>query len=162
MSTRPDVRIDRKADRPWHVAINQYEAESDAKRFMYEAKRMADEVPRLALLFRMEREGQLTKTHQQCSHDHEGSAVSDNHLTCCLGTEARRCDHLAQIDKIENTSYYTVTDSDRDAMKAWTCAAHIAKSGGDVSGEGYMLTVDDRMYWNSVYQSLAGEATSDR
>lgn len=41
--------------------------------------------------------------------------------------------------------------------KAWTCAAHIVSSGGDVLREGYLLTVDDRMYWDKVYENLAGQ-----
>jgi hypothetical protein len=39
----------------WHVAINKHNTSLDSKEFkhwMYEAKTMADEVPRLALLFK--------------------------------------------------------------------------------------------------------------
>lgn len=47
------------------------------------------------------------------------------------------------------------TPEDVDEAKAWTCAAHIVSQGGDRMGEGYMLRVDDRMFWDNVYSSLA-------
>lgn len=43
----------------------------------------------------------------------------------------------------------------RDWIKAWTCVSHILANGGDVAGEGFLTTVDDRMYWDSVHESLA-------
>lgn len=176
--TRPDIRVTRETDQPWHMAINAYDAPygfeharslrppvdpaADGKAFMYEAKRMAGEVPRLALLFAMEREGTLPKMHHQCSRDHQGAAVPDNHLTCALGVTCRACPHLLAIDAVpERVASYRpivkvpVTGEERDVMKAWTCATHIAMRGGDVSGEGYIRTVDDQMFWKNVYESLS-------
>lgn len=176
MNGRPDVRLPREVDHAWHVEINQYEVPfghdrptrhgdpaRDGKGFMYDAKHTADEVPRLALLFGMERQGKLQKIHRQCSRDREGQEVVDNHLTCCLGVECRACPHLAVIDKVQTRRNYSVqpsmevsiTDEERDVMKAWTCATHILMRGGDKANEGYILTTDDRMYWNNVYASLA-------
>lgn len=149
---RPDVRLPREADHPWHVVINRHADATtprDDMRFMYEAKDCADEVPRLALLFKREREGRLAKVHHQCSRDHEGEAVPDNHLTCCLGVECRACPHLLAIDHV------TRPEEERDVMKAWTCATHIIREGGDQAREGFVLTVDDKMYWQNVYESLA-------
>lgn len=46
-------------------------------------------------------------------------------------------------------------DEDKDLAKAWTCAGHIVTEGGDTANEGFVLTVDDRMYWDNVYHSLS-------
>lgn len=148
---RPDPRLPREADHPWHVAIN---AHSQAvgyptMRWMYTAKQMADEVPRLALLFARERLGQLPVIHHQCSRDVQGEAVADNHLTCCLGVECRACPHLMAIDAVPRP------DEERDVMKAWTCATHILTAPTCDASEGFVLTEDDKMYWQNVYASLA-------
>lgn len=63
--------------------------------------------------------------------------------------ECRKCPHLAALDKAE------MEPEKRDWIKAWTCVGHILSKGGDVAGEGFLTTVDDRMYWDSVHQSLA-------
>lgn len=142
----------------WHVAVNRHSDEwrnDDKKwgemRFMYEAKSMADEVPRMVMLFRQERENALPQTHQQCSMQ-APAPVKDNHLTCCKGVKTRECPHLLALEKIERC-----TPADVDTAKAWTCAAHIASGGGDMMGEGYLLSVDDRMFWDNVHASLAQE-----
>ena len=140
----------------WHVAVNRHSdewrkegKEWSAMRFMYEAKTMADEVPRMAMLFKAERESALPQTHQQCSMQ-APVPVKDNHLTCCNGMKTRECPHLLALEKIERC-----TPEDVDTAKAWTCAAHIVSEGGDFGGEGYLLRVDDRMFWDNVYDSLA-------
>lgn len=177
---RPDITISRELDHPWHVAINEYVhphrvegdpiVENDGKHFMYEAKDAATEVPRLTLLFGRERRGELPKIHHQCSHDHAGQPVPDNHLTCCLGVECRACPHLAAIDRVQRKRDYTfhpspeipVTDEERDVMKAWTCVTHILMRGGDLANEGFVLTTDDQLYWQNVYTSLAaGDPAED-
>lgn len=153
-------RLDHNMSHEWHVAINRFHhgdgfdgPHREHECWMYEAKAMADEVPRLAVLFKMEREGKLPKIHVQCqccAPDHQH--IEDNHLTCCLGTDCRACPFLLAIDKAK------LTDEQKDEAKAWTCAAHIVAGGGDPAGEGYILTKDDRMYWDRVYENLA---TSD-
>lgn len=158
-------RPDTKFTHAWHVAINQFNWPRDGKppagerHWMYEAKTMADEVPRLMTLFRMERTGQLTPLHQQCSHA-PTEPVVDNHLTCCLGMECRACPELKALEAMEGR-----TAEEIDTAKAWTCAAHIVSKGGDLAGEGYVLTTDDRMYWDRLYRNLAmpnpDEDTSD-
>ena len=149
--TRPDVRLPREADHPWHVQINRHSEAvgHDSMRFMYEAKDCAEEVPRMTLLFAMERKSALAKQHHQCSRDHEGQTVPDNHLTCCLGVECRKCPHLLALDAVPRS------DEERDVMKAWTCAVHIVSSGGDTAREGYLLTEDDKMFWGNLYYSLS-------
>jgi len=138
----------------WHVAINRHsdeqrQADKEWPHFMYEAKSAAAEVPRMAMLFKQEREDALPKTHQQCSMQ-EPVPVQDNHLTCCMGVKARECPHLLALEKIERC-----TPEDIDSAKAWTCAAHILSNGGDAMNTGYLLRVDDRMYWDNVHASLA-------
>jgi hypothetical protein len=140
----------------WHVAINRHSDETrkagkewDAMRFMYEANAMADEVPRMVMLFKAERENALPQTHRQCSQQ-APVPVKDNHLSCCLGVKARECPHLLALDNIARC-----TPDDVDTAKAWTCAAHIVSQGGDVMNEGFMLRVDDRMFWDNVHASLA-------
>lgn len=144
--------MDRQAEHEWHVAINRHhdtpEGRADWKKWMYEAKTMSQEVPRLALLFKMERAGELRQTHRQCSHT-EAVPVPENHLTCCLGTKTRACVALLAIEAMKGTPEQI------DEAKAWTCATHIAFKGGDVAAEGYLMTVDDRMFWDGVYSNMA-------
>jgi hypothetical protein len=149
---RPDQRMMHR----WHVAINQHVQPLNGERpnwgdarFMYEAKSAADELPRLTYLFKKEREGGLSKRLHMCSHDHHGADVPDNHLTCCLGVRCGECPFLKALDAAE------LTDEQRDFTKAWTCVTHIISKGGDLAREGYVLTVDDRMYWDNVYRSLS-------
>lgn len=140
----------------WHVAVNRHgdDWRKDGKEwedmsFMYEAKSMADEVPRMVMLFRQERENALPQTHQQCSMQDQ-VPVKDNHLTCCKGVKTRECPHLLALERIERC-----TPADVDTAKAWTCAAHIVSTGGDMMGEGFLLRVNDRMFWDNVYSSLS-------
>jgi hypothetical protein len=139
----------------WHVAINQYVwpkagpvRDHEAVKFMYEAKEMHSEAPRLKLLFERERLNLLPKVHQQCSHS-EAEPVPENYLTCCLGVKCRECPELKALDTMDAAPEFI------SEAKAWTCVAHIVSKGGDWAREGYLLTVDDRMYWNNLYRSLA-------
>ena len=140
----------------WHVAINTHaderrKAGEDWPHFMYEAKSASQEVKRLKLLFRHERTGRLPSVHQQCSRTDPEALPGKNHLSCCLGVRCDECPHLAALDAAD------ISDDERDEAKAWTCVGHILMSGGDRAGEGYLLTVDDRMFWNRVYESLGAE-----
>jgi hypothetical protein len=123
-------------------------------KWLYEAKEMAGEVPRLTLLFKLARTDGLAKVHQQCSHA-EPEPVPQNHLTCCLGVKCHECPELLALEKME------ATPEQIDEAKAWTCCTHIAFSGGDVMREGYLLTVDDRMYWDRLYSNLAQTSDPD-
>lgn len=136
----------------WHVAITKHNSGKqgdDRKRWMYEAKRLADEVPRMALVLGMERRGELAATHKQCSMT-PAVPVAGNHLKCCLGVKCSECPELLALDKIGS-----VTPDDIDMAKAWTCAAHIVSEGGDRMREGYLMDVSDRMFWDNVYESLS-------
>ena len=154
-------RLQHPLSHEWHVAVNRHQDErrkagqdwSEA-RFMYDAKTMADEVPRMVMLFRQERENALPQTHQQCSMQ-APVPVKDNHLTCCRGVKTRECPHLLALEKIARCP-----PADVDTAKAWTCAAHIVSTGGDMMNEGFLLRVDDRMVWDNVHASLVeGAAT---
>lgn len=158
---RPNMRLLHE----WHVAINQHHdgkmGTPEWNRWMYMAKDLADEVPRMALLHGMERRGELTKVHVQCHNaacDSTPQQVPDNHLRCGLGVECRKCPHLAALDGAK------LTPEQVDYAKAWTCAAHMLADGkgeDHSGGEGWLTTVDDRMYWDRVYQNMAGSDPDD-
>lgn len=57
-----------------------------------------------------------------------------------------------------------MTAEQQDAAKAFTCVTHIltevasrraADCGHIDTSEGFILTVDDRMYWDTVYAHLS-------
>lgn len=154
-------QLDNGFIREWHVAINSFHFDEDGndtgneyKPWMYLAKAAAGEAPRLTRLFAQERQGQLPQIHQQCSHS-ESEPIKDNHLTCCLGTKCLECPQLLALDKAK------LEPEQVDYAKAWTCASHILfESGNDEyafdSSEGFILRVDDRMFWDGIYSNLAG------
>ena len=151
-----DDKAVRNAEHEWHVQINRASDSIgyDKMRWMYSAKHLAEEARRLPRLFKAEREGTLRKVHHQCSYDKEGKSVPDNHLTCCLGVECRNCEFLRAIETP------AIEPEMLDQIKAWTCIAHILHQNGasgdhvDMS-EGMILTTDDRMFWDNVYESMA-------
>lgn len=143
-------RLDNGLSHKWHCAINkhteQYMGTSDWPGWMYAAKEVADEIPRMVLLFKSERTDQLPSTHKQCSHS-ESVEVEDNHLSCCKGVKCKECEHLIALEAAE------LSPDEIDTIKAWTCASHILSTGGDVAGEGYLLRVDDRIFWDNLYRN---------
>lgn len=147
----------------WHVQINRHHdgkmGTPDWNGWMYLAKTMADEVPRMAMLHGMERRGEMAKTHVQCHNkacDNTPQPVPDNHLRCGLGVECRKCPHLLALDGAR------LTPKQIDEAKAWTCAAHMLRTPDwHDDGEGWLTTVDDRMYWDRVYQNIAGSDHDD-
>jgi len=145
-------RLTSDVSHEWHVAINKFSTEkvdtSDWPHFMYEAKSVADEVPRMASMFKQEREGRLRQSHQQCSHS-APEPVADNHLSCALGKRCSECPYLIALDNAK------LSPEQIDAAKAWTCATHILMNGGDAAMEGYLLTEDDKMFWQKTYQGMA-------
>lgn len=146
-------RIDHKLGYNWHIALNKYNTANQFQTWMYLAKDAADEVPRLALLFEMERNNKLVTTHHQCSHDEGGTPVPGNHLTCAMGVECRKCPFLLALEDV------STNPADVDRIKAWTCVTHILTELGagnsfDAS-EGFILTEDDKMYWEKLYASLS-------
>ena len=151
-------RLDHEIQYKWHVILNksQFGASSkDYQEWLYDAKTIADEVPRLAMLFELERTGTLPKIHQQCSMS-EPFPIIDNHLSCCIGRKCKECPYLLILNDME------CPPEQLDFIKAWTCATHILTEGAihpnkfDDS-EGYILTVGDRRFWDNVYSSLSQE-----
>lgn len=143
------------SDHEWHVALNKYNevGSGDFRHWMYEAKTAASEVPRMELLFKRERLGQLPKTHQQCSMS-APEPVDDNHLSCCMGVECRKCPHLLALESPK------MSPEAIDRAKAWTCASHILHKLGDNkysldTSEGYLLTTDDKIFWKKTYESMS-------
>lgn len=149
MKIKKPLKISHSDDYQWHYALNAHSVDHAKKRFMYEAKHVAEEVNRLPLLFKAEREKTLPQKHRQCSHS-APEDVPDNHLTCCLGVKCKECGFLRALEEKEYSSPDVL-----DQIKAFTCVTHIVAEGGDVAREGYILTTDDRMYWDNVYASLA-------
>jgi hypothetical protein len=150
---RDGARVGYPMSHEWHVAINKHSdgkiGAPDFPHFMYDAKALADEVPRMVLVLRLEREGKLGKVHRQCSLS-EPETIADNHLTCCLGVECRKCPYLMALEKA------AMKPEEIDVAKAWTCASHIMGERKNVdTSEGYLLTTSDRMYWDNVYRSLS-------
>lgn len=150
-------RLETKLSHDWHAAINRFNERNREQGLpfnhtMYRAKDLADEVPRLTMLFKAERTDTLAKVHQPCSCC-APRPIAKNELTCCLGIKCAACPMLHALEKTEHA-----TPDQIDQIKAWTCAAHILEQSGaghvDTS-EGFILTTDDRMYWNGVYESLA-------
>lgn len=122
--TRPDdLSTDRRGcgTREWHGALNGKQIGVDqAPHWMYTAKMVADEVPRMILLFEHERRG-LATHYKMCGHDpRPATPLPDNHLTCALGKQCRKCPFLARIEAQEK-----MTNEAKDEAKAWTCATHI-------------------------------------
>ena len=154
-----DTRLDHRFAHGWHVAINQFHdgkiGSSEWRSWMYEAKTLADEVPRMAMLFKLDRQGRLADVHAQCSRSRTVPIVY-NHLSCCLGVVCRECPELLALGKMQEA-----TPAQIDQARAWTCAAHIVSKGGDQAREGYLLTVGDRMYWDRVYQNMAANDPSE-
>lgn len=146
--------IEHDFDHKWHVALNRHFVSGEYKAWMYEAKTMASEVPRMQGLFKMDRLHGLPATHKQCSMS-EGSPIDNNRLMCCLGVECRSCPELLALEAVD------LTPEQVDEAKSWTCAGHIVSSGGDEAKEGYLLTKGDRMFWDNTYESLAG-ASNER
>lgn len=144
--------ISRQSNHEWHVALNKFNtvAKVEFQHWMYDAKAASTEVPRLALLFRQEREGQLPKQYQQCSHS-DPAPVVDNKLTCCIGQVCKECPYLLAIDEA------TMSPEEKDEAKAWTCVGHILGTKDLDTSEGFILTEDDRMFWSNLYKNMSAQ-----
>lgn len=134
--TRPDnLSTDRRGcgTNGWHSAISRFSdsdfyakptdgSNRDWPRMMYEAKKLADEVPRMILKFEQERRG-MPSAFKMCGHDpRPATQLVDNHLKCVLGKECRKCPYLLAIEASAE-----MTDEAKDEAKAWTCATHILR-----------------------------------
>ena len=133
----------------WHVALNRFNTARNFEHWMYDAKAMANEIPRITFWFMQERTGQLPQVHRQCSHA-EAEPIKENHLSCCLGKICKECPFLLALEKAD------VTPEQLDVMKAWTCASHIiqekAKHFIDDT-EGYIQHEGDKMFWQRFNSS---------
>ena len=139
----------------WHRAVNAFaDAERMACRdwpsFMYTAMTVADEVPRMILLFEQERKG-LPTHYKMCAHDPApATPLPDNHFRCALGVECRKCPHLAAIEASPH-----MTNEAKDEAKAWTCATHILiESDGTEHYEGFLRDKSDDAHDDRVARNL--------
>lgn len=137
----------------WHHALNDYNKieSGEFKHWMYDALTCKNEVPRLARLFKAEREDKLPKIHQQCSMQ-APVELKENFLTCCIGTKCKECPHLKALE-------LKLSGDELDNAKAWTCTVHILKqpTRSIDSSEGFILTEDDKMFWQNVYKSMSSD-----
>lgn len=142
----------------WHGALNAYADEMRRAgkgwpRFMYTAKMISDEVPRMILLFEQDRRGRLPGSFKMCAHDPApATPLPDNHLRCSLGVECRKCPHLAGIDASAR-----MTSEAKDEAKAWTCATHILAERGDTYLEQCLYDKSDDAFNERLISSLAAE-----
>ena len=146
------------SDQEWHGALNAF---AESRRvagapwpgWMYTAKQVSDEVPRMILLFEYERRGLKTK-YKMCAHDPRPAVdLPDNHLRCHLGIECRACPYLQAIE-----SNQQMTNEAKDEAKAWTCATHILlESRADTYFEGFLRDKSDDEFDRNMLRSFAEE-----
>lgn len=146
--TRPDnMSTDRRGcgTNEWHGALNGEGIGNQAPHWMYTAKMIADEVPRMILLFERERKG-LPSSYKMCGHDpRPATPLPDNHLYCSLGKQCRKCPFLARIE-----ANAAMTNEAKDEAKAWTCATHV------------LLERKPEDYMESILRDKSDDAFDDR
>lgn len=129
-------------DLVWHQTINAFQTEQrydPNNRFMYLAKDLYIEVPRMSRVFHRD---QLLN--------------GDMKLKCCLGVVCVDCPQLKALEQSG------LTHGEIAHIKAWTCATHIVSNGGDLMGEGFITAADDRQFWEGVYTSLSDMDEEDQ
>ena len=151
--------LSRDANQVWHEWFNKQESHDPT---MYAFKDMLLELPRLPLLFRGQRENTLPKKHKPCSLS-KPIEVKGDKLKCCLGEDTRECPILKGLEGYvaSRKKPYDIPAEEVDKLKAATCCWHILKETNmgrkhkyDTT-EGYILTEEDRMYWDNVYRNLS-------
>lgn len=166
--TRVDHSTDHAGcgDNAWHSAIGLFadskefplEASSGDRgkarawpRMMYAAKQLSDEVPRMILLFEYERKG-LADSFKMCAHDPApATPLPDNHLTCHLGVECRKCPYLAAIEAA------SMPNEAKDEAKAWTCATHILTERPDDYIEEYIYDKSSAIMNDRMARAAGGD-----
>jgi len=151
-----DLSTDRRGcgTNEWHRALNGEGIDDQAPHWMYTAKMISDEVPRMILLFEYERTGRLGSSYKMCGHDpRPATLLPDNHLYCALGKQCRKCPFLARIEANER-----MTPEAKDEAKAWTCATHVLL---ERKPEDYMETIlrdkSDDAFESRLVASFAAE-----
>jgi hypothetical protein len=140
----------------WHGALNGKGIHDQAPHWMYTAKMVSDEVPRMILLFEYERTGRLGNSYKASGHDpRPATPLPDNHLYCALGKQCRKCPFLARIDANER-----MTPEAKDEAKAWTCATHVLLES---KPDDYMKTIlrdkSDDAFEANLVRSLSDNGT---
>lgn len=148
-----DLSTDRRGcgTTKWHHALNGSGIHDQAPHWMYTAKMVSDEVPRMILLFEQERKG-LPQSYKMCGHDpRPATPLPDNHLRCALGKECRKCPFLARIEAQDG-----MTNEAKDEAKAWTCATHILlENRPDVYMESMLRDKSDDAFDQIMFASLS-------
>lgn len=153
-----DLSTDRRGcgTNEWHGALNGKGLGEQAPHWMYTAKMISDEVPRMILLFEYERTGRLGNSYKACGHDpRPATPLPDNHLRCALSKQCRKCPFLARIDANER-----MTPEAKDEAKAWTCATHVLlESKTDTYMESILRDKSDDAFESQLVSSLVGDQT---
>lgn len=154
-----DLSTDRRGcgTREWHGALNGTGIGNQAPHWMYTAKMISDEVPRMILQFELERRG-LPTSYKMCGHDpRPATPLLDNHLRCALGKQCRKCPFLARIEAQEG-----MTNEAKDEAKAWTCATHVLlESKSDDYMESILSDKSDDAFHDNLFRSLSDNGSGD-
>lgn len=143
LSTVRRSKKERGPDRQeWYTAINKHNSGALGTRkfasWMYDGMKMRSEIPRMTRLLLI---------------DGEQPSAGRGRLSCCLGVPCSACEHLKALDAISGATAGEIAEA-----KAWTCASHIVRDGGDIVNEGYFVTPSDRAFWDRVCESLSATA----
>jgi len=150
-------RARRRANHAFHSWINSLacplgSAGLNLDRSIYEWKDAIQEMRYLPTLFKRERDGLLPKLHRQCSYS-QPEPIAENVLTCCKGVRVAQCEILVSLRA--SLSVDGVGLDEQDQVAASVCCWHIYSTGGDPAREGYVLTTDDRIFWDRTYRDMA-------
>jgi hypothetical protein len=166
MGEQDESRLRRNLDSTMHANINQRQydrntAKSDSgvkwEHWLYEGKRMIDELRRLPILFQREREGTLPQAFKYCSLSPTEKLPVENELICCLGEKTKECPILR--DAFKDTGAFPLEMIDH--AKAHICVAHVLseKFGPHAidTSEGYITDSTERAFWQRTYEYMAME-----
>jgi hypothetical protein len=155
----------RKADGALHQAINRRQERlrqrrpmGDAfERWLYEARRLVEEIPYLTKLFKAEEAGELPTSFRHCSRS-PVKQIENNHLTCCLGMKTKNCPILKELF----AEFPGECAEQQASLKAHVCSVHILHeifSGREFTdtSEGYIQDQQSILFWQGVAQSLSSE-----
>jgi hypothetical protein len=179
------AKQERSADHIWHVWINRYSGELPKEEWphsLYEFKSMLNFLEYGHRLIQKAFDGELPKTHQQCSHQLPVPIIN-NVLKCAIGTSVIKCPILLSLRDTWQKQMEVVTPfnnkkpygdlpiellyqtmSKTCAWHMYTTAVGAAKGyywGGIDTSEGYLMDESDRMFWSRVYESMSYDPKQD-
>lgn len=149
------VNINRRNQRLGGVGSGKWE------HWTYEAKNAMDELRRLALLFKMERENKLPQTFTYCSRSETERLPVKNELMCCLGVKTSECEYLRDLFLDMEQFPPEMVDS----AKAHVCVVHVLHRLGSNeafdTSEGYIQDETSRQFWQKTYEGMMAPNPDD-